>query len=330
MAKPSDVNDIKALLAKRGEINANAAGINTQRIPNVEDSSDAAPVRSQPLAGLEVPVSGRDNPPTIDIATAIKAGYDPVLNPVLGNHSVADRLQMGKVTICSIYPRAFTSQLLLSATGGGGFTTYSIPAAPRGSYALLDVYDAFSLQRDLTETEGERHVPRIKTAIQIATDLVSLWAENTLGAGSGGGAGVTILAGSTPTDQELSNLNAHQLRFADYMIQQGNDFYQARKLTEIRAVHRDMLYWKFGDRPKGYPWYVSSTVANTKPCIACREDMDMEALVCATCRTNLVQFYLDLGILPPADDPTVRAKVQQISAARGIPIVDTEAATAVS
>lgn len=216
----------------------------------------------------------------------------------------------GYRSICSIYPAPFRKQVRHN-----GITVYKMPAAPRGSYATLRVYDTQEWCSRPDPTDGKQHwLPMPIPAQVVADDLVNTWAGDTLGKRSGYSPGVMVIQGDKPTPEELDHLRTQQSALFDWYIKDGHSKHTRGQTNEITDVHRlaarEMLD-KGADR---LPWYPTVHFTEVKDCIACGQQIESKSKVCDKCGTNLIDWYIKYKI-DPADDPVIRDFMAKIRTA---------------
>lgn len=215
------------------------------------------------------------------------------------------------VTICSIFPE----ELRHTMNHGGGRKEYRMPAVPKGSYALLRVYDTFTLTRDLSKAAAAGNDPNDPNAHDmqrspvlcygVAGDLIRHWAQDAPGNASGAKPGIMVLQGEKPTLFELEQLVATQTEYFRWLVMKADEFWITGKREYITNDHRRALRW-LGSEDR--EWYKKIDTVLLKKCPACYEDINSMATVCKHCDQNLVKFYSNVGIEVTEDvDPGVFA-----------------------
>jgi hypothetical protein len=216
------------------------------------------------------------------------------------------------VTICSIYPEELR-HIMLHA---GRRKEYRFPAVPKGSYALLRVYDTYTLTRDLSKAAGAGNDPNDPdgTAMQqspvhcygVAEALIRHWAQDAPGNASGAKPGIMVIEGEKPTQFELDQLVAIQTEYFRWLVMKADEYWITGKREYITNDHRRALRW-LGSEDR--EWYKKIDTVLLKKCPACYEDINSMATVCKHCDINLVKFYKDAGMadVPEEIDPAVFA-----------------------
>ncbi len=209
--------------------------------------------------------------------------------------------------ICSIYPAPFRKQVRHN-----GITIYSMPAAPRGSYSTLRVYDTQEWCSRPDPTDGRQHwLPMPIPAQIVAEDLVNTWGGDTLGKRSGFSPGVMIIQGDKPTTEELAHLRTQQSALFNWYITDAMGKHLRGQGNEITDVHRLAAKEMLDKGAERLPWYPTVDFADVKNCVVCAKQIDARALRCNHCQTNLADWYMQYG-LETDDDPVVAAFVAKI------------------
>jgi hypothetical protein len=215
------------------------------------------------------------------------------------------------VTLCSIFP----DELRCVMNHGGGRKQYRMPAVPKGSYALLKVYDTYTLTRNLSKAAAAGDDPGDSEAwamqqspvscIAVATDLLRQWAQDAPGNASGAKPGIMVLADDAPTQLELDQLVAIQTEYFRWLVMKADEYWITGKREYITGDHRRALRW-LGSEDRD--WYKKIDQVLLKKCPACYEDINSMATVCKHCDQNLVKFYRDVALEVTEDmDPGVFA-----------------------
>lgn len=219
----------------------------------------------------------------------------------------------GHVTICSIYPAP-----LRARRRHNGITIYEMAAAPRGSYVTYTVYDTQEFIMRPDPTEGKHQLlPMPIPARIIAEDLTASWAGDTLGARSGFRPGIAMIAGDEPTAVELKAMRDSQDSLFDWYIKDGHAKH-VKEPHEITDIHRLAAHEMLGDACESLEWYPKTKFQAVKRCPSCAKQILHDALRCEHCTEKLPQFYLDMEMDDPTDDPVVLAAIQRIRAKRNI------------
>ncbi len=220
----------------------------------------------------------------------------------------------GNVSIVSIYPSNCYKRVRHN-----GITIYQLPAAPRGSYSLLRVYDTQEWLSRPDPANGKPHwMPMPIPAQIVAEDLVATWANDTLGKRSGFSPGIGIIAGDEPTTQELAGLRAGQSSLFDWYIKDAHGKHNRGLTTEITDVHRLAAREMLDKGAERLPWFPITIFAAVKECVACGQQIDAKSKVCDKCQTNLVDWYKKYN-LSTDDDPVIAAFMAKINTNRQAP-----------
>ena len=199
-------------------------------------------------------------------------------------------------------------------------TTTSVDCPAGEGYSLLRIYDTFQLCKDLT-TEPERYESRSIPVENVAECLLSeLDGTNTLIAKEGVRNGVCLIEGDTPTQEELDKSRSDLDGYLQALVVKANDLslkgegHQIRKQHRVAATYLGM---------EGASWVKSPTRTVTKPCVFCGEHIEMNALGCKHCSTNIPEFYLKnqsrITIDPNVEGDRVVAFFEQMRVQRGKP-----------
>lgn len=222
---------------------------------------------------------------------------EPVFSPIPHN---GRQYVPNNVTICSVWPDDLSSWKL----HGGRNQLYRIPAVEKGKYALLKVYDTYTVTRNIAvESEGpEAYQNSPISCLGVAENLLKEWAEDAPGNASGARPGIMIIAGDTPTQTELDAMWASQTEYFRWLVKRADDYWIQGKREYISSDHRRALRW-LGSEDRD--WFQEIAEVLKKRCYACAEEINTDAIVCKHCSTNLVDFCIDQGVIPPAEDAAV-------------------------
>lgn len=201
------------------------------------------------------------------------------------------------VTLCSIFPERLEKYMMHA----GQRKRYEIPAVEKGKYALLTVYDTWTLTRKFAEssedeTEDMQRSPQ--SCHGIARDLIRFWAEDAPGNASGSMPGIMVIEGETPTQLELDTLWARQTEYFRWLVAKGDEYWITGNRAGITEDHRRALRW-LGSEDRD--WFKKINAVMFKACGACGEDIRVMATVCPKCQQNLVKFYREAGITVTAE-----------------------------
>src|SRR4051812_4420992 len=185
--------------------------------------------------------------------------------------------------ICSVYFDELKDTRPFSTTRNGlGYNhTYTVPAAAQGSYELLEVTDA----EDLVYVGNQKTVsaPVYADPVPggIADDLARQWQATGL-SHDRGGPGVSTIAGSTPTEEELAVLLRRQRNWCQAVIDQAGSDWMAGKKHLVGDVQRKCARWM---GQLGHEWIRPDDAGMVRliPCPLCATKISSESIVCANC-----------------------------------------------
>lgn len=227
-----------------------------------------------------------DNCITVDVKV-----FEP--NPFGGR-----TFEPNNVTICSIFPEELRHFMMHA----GGRKEYYLPAVPKGSYALLKVYDTYTLTRDLSAAAGagdNRDDPAAYSmqrspvyCVGVAGALVRQWAEDAPGNASGAKPGIMVIERDRPTQLELDGLTETQTAYFRWLVMKADEYWITGKREYITNDHRRALRW-LGSEDRD--WYKKIETVLFKRCPQCAEQINFLALGCKHCSVNLPKFYRDAG-----------------------------------
>jgi hypothetical protein len=200
------------------------------------------------------------------------------------------RIQRGHVTLVSVYPdkphaveRPFD-----------GWTVYQIDACPKGEEPrLLQVLDAVQFTKDALNREVINE--SLIFAEQVAGDLLAHWARTPIGAPSGSGPGIGLIAGDEPTDEEIQVLLERQNLLFEYLYHEGMRMAQNQDWRGINRHHRMAAEWLGLEEV----WARDPRKEGNRPCPACTVPISTYALICPNCRTHLQELPAELAALQP-------------------------------
>lgn len=206
------------------------------------------------------------------------------------------------VTLCSIFPERLEKFLLHA----GRYKHYEIPAVEKGKYALLPVYDTWTLTRKFAESSEDESDDMQRSPVScvgIASSLLRLWAEDAPGNASGSKPGVMVIQGEEPTQLELDQLWSSQTEYFRWLVAKGDEYWITGNRAGITEDHRRALRW-LGSEDR--EWFKKINAVLFKTCAACGEDIRLMATVCPKCQQNLIKFYNDANVIVTEEvDPGV-------------------------
>lgn len=236
---------------------------------------------------------------TTETAISVDSGMT-VAEPVFAPHPMGGRQYIpNNVTICSIWPSDLSSWKLHA----GQLKQYFIPSVPKGKYAVLKVYDTYTMTRNTSvESDGpEGYQPSPIFCVGVAENLLKEWAEDAPGNASGSRPGISIIQGEKPTQSELDAMWARQTEYFRWLVKRADDYWIQGKREYISDDHRRALRW-LGSEDR--QWFQEIAEVLKKRCPACAEEINSEATKCKHCQEDLVEWYKKRGVVPK-DDPAV-------------------------
>jgi hypothetical protein len=191
-----------------------------------------------------------------------------------------------KVTMVSIFPIACVAFRNFGPEMTGAVNQkYVLPAAEKGSYSTLEIYDAFQRipDNDATQAIGRQvfHPSPIACRI-IANDFFKEWVENRLGCGGGYRPGIGIIEGDKPSKEFLAALVPQQEAYAKGLYHDAQGMADKHQFRQITELHREMAKW-LGLKAT---WIedMETSKQDMKKCTECRMEIPADARVCHICR----------------------------------------------
>jgi hypothetical protein len=187
-------------------------------------------------------------------------------------------------TICSVYfDKLKTSRPYRTGKNGGYRTSYEMLACGPDEYKLLVVEDA----EELIYVGEKRNLPTpvyadmIDGIPGIAHDIAGKWQSTGIAEGVGG-PGVMVIAGDTPTEEELASLRSRQAMWCRALIDQAEADWSSKNFHRVGPLHRKAARW-MGEL--NYEWVRKENAPriSLKPCRFCRTEVDSTALICPAC-----------------------------------------------
>jgi hypothetical protein len=223
---------------------------------------------------------------------AFEVNVTPEPHPQMGGRSYTPNFRV----LMSIFP----DEVQYHRNHGGRRKRYHIPAVEKGKYALLPVYDTFTIIRDTTvNSDKDNQALRPVYCDGIAADLLRVWTQDAPGNASGSAPGIMMLAGDKPTQAELDYLVERQTAYFRWLVRAADEYHIKGDGRFITEDHRRALRW-LGSEDR--QWYRQINTVMLKRCVACAEEINDMATVCKHCSTNLVKFWRESGVEPTAEE----------------------------
>lgn len=210
----------------------------------------------------------------------------------------------GPRTILSIFPKEQFLELKHQ-----GITRYVLPAASKDNPVTLKVNDTFAWNRNWGVDEVVFFQQPVSAQV-VAENLVHVWAASMVGSKQGFGPGIMIIAGDTPTEEELETVRNRQEEFFNFLINTADDYEQKGERHMITDVHRKAAEWM---GVQGRSWAKAMREKRYIPCPECQEDILEGARKCKHCQSVLVQSYIE-PIAPPVQESKAPPRPQAIKA----------------
>jgi hypothetical protein len=203
----------------------------------------------------------------------------------------------GYRTIISVSPVEYRKQYVYDK-----HPTYVMPAAPKGGYSKLHVWDHQIWLRDLSTVDPDNNNPgQMKRALMpattVATDFANHCILGNLGAKDGAHPGVVLCAGLEPTAEEIQRAFHEHTIYARWCANDGTMLFNQGQHHNITDEHRRQAEWL----GVNVPWKTVLERQDTKKCIACGGQIFAEALRCNHCQVNLVEFCESMDMVPESD-----------------------------
>lgn len=177
-------------------------------------------------------------------------------------------------------------------------------------FTQILVHDSYQLTRDWAQ-DNETYVKRDIPAASIVKALVQEWASGRMTDSAAGGPGIRVYEPSISFEEQLEDMRANQTVYFRELVFQGDKLYDAKQWDQITNLHRIAAGWL---REESRPWYNPIKGQRMKACPACGENMNLMAIVCKSCSTNIFSFaksMKDLGV--EITDPVLDRYAQEQS-----------------
>jgi hypothetical protein len=221
----------------------------------------------------------------------------PTENPVLYFKGVGAR-PAGFRTLISVSPVEYRKQYLYHR-----MPTYVMPAAPKGGYAKMRVWDHQVWLRNLMTVDPENNNPgemelASMDAANVALDFYNYCIGGNLGAKEGQHPGVVLCAGDEPTEAEIATAFSTHTAYARWCVNDGQRLAMSNEHHNITDEHRRQAEWLGVD----VTWKTKMERVDTKDCVACGGKIPANVLVCRHCQRNLVEFCEEMEVSAGSDE----------------------------
>jgi hypothetical protein len=208
-------------------------------------------------------------------------------------------------TICSVFFQALEAQRDYSPTGRPGFLrTFRMPAVKsRDSYELLLVTTHWQDQRNGSEQRFTSPV----FADELAKDLVTNWRDQRQFLEMGR-PGIMVIAGTTPTPEELETMHRWQDAWCEAFCIEAEDMNANGKKSGILQLHRDCAIHIGRESAE---WVYNLAPTSLISCPMCAARIDSASIVCRECR-NVVDF--DRYLQRQQKQAEIEARVKELKA----------------
>jgi hypothetical protein len=219
------------------------------------------------------------------------------------------------IFLCSIYPgqfppqrRAYGTSIHSTGKGASRSTLFEIPPVPRGSrppFATLQVFDSFECIPNLQQMSAQNTRARSDRPVpveEIVDDLLACWTGNLFNVPRDAKPGLMAIAGTTPTQRELSQLEAQQTRLFEYWFHEGERHHRQNEWKEITDSMRLAAEWLGDDYRR--EWSHLAIARANSPCVFCGKSIPDTALVCSHCGRTVRAIPPELAALQINTPPT--------------------------
>lgn len=175
-------------------------------------------------------------------------------------------------------------------------------------FTQIVVHDSYQLTRDWAQ-DVESYVKRDIPAASIVKSLVQEWASGRMTDSAAGGPGIRAFVPSISLEEQLEEMRNNQTIYFRELVFQADKFYDSKQWDQITNLHRIAAGWL---REESRPWYNPIKGQRMKTCPACGESMNLMAIVCKSCSTNIFTFaktMKDLGV--DINDPVLNFYKQE-------------------
>jgi len=177
-------------------------------------------------------------------------------------------------------------------------------------FTQIIVHDSYQLTRDWAQ-DTETYVKRDIPAASIVKALVQEWASGRMTDSASGGPGIRVYEPRISLEEQLEVMRENQTLYFRELVFQGDKFHDAKQWDQITNLHRIAAGWL---REETRPWYNPIKGQRMKTCPACGESMNLMAIVCKSCSTNIFSFaksMQELGVV--ITDPVLERYAQEQS-----------------
>jgi hypothetical protein len=195
-----------------------------------------------------------------------------------------------KLTICSVHFEPKTERFMHSRR-----RTFFMPAAKKGSYSLLDVYDSQQAVRNTSDPEADSasFIAMPVPVETIANSLVSSWAGSFIGVMGRNRPGIDRIEGDKPTDKELARLNKWEEALCRAAVEEADKIEKGTQKGIITDFHRKALEWLDSEKRT---WYRPIELGHTKVSVVSGNRIPMAAL--ADNGEDLIEYYVKYDLEP--------------------------------
>ena len=282
-----------------------------------------------PTTGTTARTGNVNNVGNVVAAASMVRGNNVPINTqqsvtVVNNEMVGIPYVDDRYFIVSIYPEPLFYQLRQGdvRNGGRGVTMYSMPAAKRGEYKVLEIAPTIAWKQNFEsgfDQPSSGLVPVVTSAKKNAEALVHLWTSGSqISIGRPGIAMVPegVVEGTRPFMEFLTKLITQQELYFTAIVEEAQASYM--RGDKIQAVDRAVAaaFWLAGDNAKQYEWVGRKTFVVNKNCPACTKPIPQAAIRCTECNTDLIKFYTDYKVDASKSDTVVYLYQECIKAGR--------------
>ena len=187
-------------------------------------------------------------------------------------------------------------------------TNFHLEPVPRGKKPfILEVSDCFEDVIDLVQQSGNQggaarpRMPKPVPVETIVSDLIASWTGGMFNVPAGAKPGVIQIAGSVPTQKEMSQMEEQQAAYFEHWFSQGEGLYRGDPATidsykTYTAEMRLAAQWLGRMRP----WSDAKMATELVPCPFCTKLISDRAIVCPECQRQVAEIPAHLAALQGA------------------------------